>query len=150
MTHDDEKPPVNPDSLKVGYEVGEMGLKVILAFGLLISALVIVSMIVMLFFLGALGRYAPPVSQYVPSPLAGEAEVAPVMETPLEIEPVLDRLALEEEALMELEEYGWISEEAGIARIPIAEAMRLVAEHGLPVLAPLDAALGPADVSDEE
>jgi hypothetical protein len=32
-----------------------------------------------------------------------------------------------------LESYGWVDEAAGIARIPIARAMELLAERGLPV-----------------
>jgi hypothetical protein len=31
-----------------------------------------------------------------------------------------------------LKEYGWVNKEAGIARIPIEEAMRIVVERGLP------------------
>ena len=32
-----------------------------------------------------------------------------------------------------LEGYGWVNKEAGVARIPIEEAMRMVVERGLPV-----------------
>src|SRR5687767_14940861 len=32
-----------------------------------------------------------------------------------------------------LEEYSWVNKEAGIARIPIEEAMKIVVERGLPV-----------------
>jgi hypothetical protein len=34
-----------------------------------------------------------------------------------------------------LESYGWVAREAGTVRIPIAEAMRLVLERGLPATA---------------
>ena len=36
----------------------------------------------------------------------------------------------QEDAL--LTSYGWVEKDAGIARMPIAEAMKVVAEHGLP------------------
>ena len=29
--------------------------------------------------------------------------------------------------------YGWVNKEAGVARIPIEDAMRMVVEQGLPV-----------------
>jgi hypothetical protein len=35
-----------------------------------------------------------------------------------------------------LTSYGWVSKEAGIARIPIEHAMQLVLERGLPVSKP--------------
>src|SRR5262245_13337413 len=40
----------------------------------------------------------------------------------------------QEEAL--LTSYGWVEKDKGLARIPIEEAMRIVAEHGLPKFAP--------------
>lgn len=52
-----------------------------------------------------------------------------------------------------LDNYGWVDREAGVVRLPIAEAMRLTVERGLPVreAAPASAAetadLVPADSS---
>jgi hypothetical protein len=43
-----------------------------------------------------------------------------------------------------LDRYGWMNREAGVAHIPIAEAMRLTVERGLPMRAPADAAAAPA------
>ncbi len=40
----------------------------------------------------------------------------------------------QEEAL--LSSYGWVEKDKGLARIPIEDAMRIVAEHGLPKFAP--------------
>ena len=40
---------------------------------------------------------------------------------------------LREEAV--LNEYGWVNKEAGVVRMPIADAMRLAVERGLPVRA---------------
>jgi hypothetical protein len=39
-----------------------------------------------------------------------------------------------------LESYGWVDQKAGIVRIPIEEAMRLLAERGLPSPSPSAAA----------
>jgi hypothetical protein len=35
-----------------------------------------------------------------------------------------------------LDSYGWVEKDKGLARIPIDDAMRIVAEHGLPKFAP--------------
>ena len=43
---------------------------------------------------------------------------------------VLAEFRAQEETL--LTSYGWVEKDKGLARIPIDEAMRIVAEHGLP------------------
>ncbi len=43
----------------------------------------------------------------------------------------LQELRAKQKAL--LEGYGWVNKEAGVARIPIEEAMRMVVEQGLPI-----------------
>jgi hypothetical protein len=48
-----------------------------------------------------------------------------------------------------LNSYGWVDEEAGIARIPIEEAMALIAERGLPVR-PDPAGAGEEPLIEEE
>ena len=42
----------------------------------------------------------------------------------------LQELRAKQKAL--LEGYGWVNKEAGVARIPIEEAMKMVVERGLP------------------
>ena len=44
-----------------------------------------------------------------------------------------------------LQSYGWVDQDSGEARIPVARAMELIAERGLPVrsAAPPDAAAAP-------
>ena len=37
-----------------------------------------------------------------------------------------------DEAHKDLTTYGWVDREAGIARVPLDQAMRHVGEHGLP------------------
>ncbi len=51
----------------------------------------------------------------------------------LQEEPFGDLAALRAEEDAVLGSYGWVSREAGVVRIPIDEAMRIVAERGLPV-----------------
>ena len=33
------------------------------------------------------------------------------------------------------EKFGWIDEKAGLAQIPVSDAMKIIAEKGLPVVA---------------
>ena len=53
-----------------------------------------------------------------------------------------------EEAI--LKNYGWVNKEAGVVRMPIADAMRLAVERGLPARAPASAvpAGKPADTQE--
>ena len=46
--------------------------------------------------------------------------------------PFKDIAALRAEEQLVLEGYFWVDEKAGIAHIPVAEAMKIVAEKGLP------------------
>jgi topoisomerase IA-like protein len=39
-----------------------------------------------------------------------------------------------------LESYGWVDKDKGVVRIPIEEAMRLIAERGLPPTPPAEVA----------
>jgi hypothetical protein len=75
-------------------------------------------------------RYDPP-----PPPLAQEAGRLPpaprLQSTPLQD---LEELRAAEEK--ELTSYGWVDEKAGIAHIPIDEAIKIVAARGLPHAAP--------------
>jgi hypothetical protein len=75
-------------------------------------------------------RHDPP-----PPPLAQEAGRLPpaprLQSTPLQD---LEQLRAEEEK--ELTSYGWVDQKAGIARIPIDEAIKIVAARGLPHAVP--------------
>jgi len=62
---------------------------------------------------------------------------APAATTPrLQVEPVVDLATLRAHEDRILDGYAWVDKERGIARIPIEDAMRLVAEQGLPVFPP--------------
>ena len=70
----------------------------------------------------------PPAAEVVKSAVS---EPAPSFPRLVESEPrVLAGFRAQEDAL--LTSYGWIEKDKGIARIPIGEAMRIVAERGLP------------------
>jgi hypothetical protein len=54
----------------------------------------------------------------------------------LQINPRQDLHALVSSQEQTLHSYGWVNRDAGVAHIPIDEAMRLTVERGLPVRAP--------------
>src|SRR5262245_34451957 len=67
-----------------------------------------------------------------PQPLAAEQPGEPP-EPRLQTTPRLDLKALRAEEAGVLENYAWVDRSAGIVRIPINEAMKLVLQRGLPV-----------------
>jgi hypothetical protein len=57
----------------------------------------------------------------------------------LQAHPTLELTAFRAREDSVLHSYGWVDKEAGVVRIPIAEAMRILAERGLPrVVAPAE------------
>ncbi len=99
------------------------------------SALVLISVTVVVFFVisGLSRRLAP----HYPSPeAASRIELHPRMLAPapqLQVLPPadLERFRAQEDA--QLNSYGWVDKPNGIVRIPIARAMELIAQRGLPV-----------------
>jgi hypothetical protein len=68
-----------------------------------------------------------------PPPPVMKAEVPPQPPLPrLEIDPPADLARYRDEQRKGLESYGWVDKPAGVVHIPIDEAMRIVAERGLP------------------
>ena len=80
----------------------------------------------------------PPVRQGMGTPLPPEPRLqgVPGHETDPQ-QDLRDKLAADRQ---ELEEVRWVDEKAGIAQIPVEDAMKLIAEKGLPAVAPAPAA----------
>jgi hypothetical protein len=74
-------------------------------------------------------KYAP-VHNQVLSPLADLHRLPP--EPRLQVNPATDLIRMRDVENVTLNNYAWIDEEAGTARIPIARAMAILAERGLP------------------
>jgi hypothetical protein len=79
-------------------------------------------------------RHDPP-----PPPLARPTGDLPPVPR-LQIAPVQDLEQVRAQEEKELNSYGWVDPRAGIARIPIDEAIRILAQRGLPQAAPSPAA----------
>jgi hypothetical protein len=69
-------------------------------------------------------------------PLARHQPQVPTAEQPpkprLQIDPHADLEQLRAAKNAKLSSYGWIDRSGGIVRVPINQAMRLTAEHGIP------------------
>ena len=116
-----------------GYEKSDLSPKAISIFGVVLSAVVIVAMLVAAWMFGFFASWQAK-QDVPPSPLASSSPGPP--EPRLQVHAIRDMKALRAAEDEVLTSYGWVSKEAGIARIPIDRAMQLVLERGLPVSKP--------------
>ena len=123
--------PDNPDNVEVVHEESDVNVSAILRYGV---GLVVVAAIVHLFLwwlLGVYERQNDRAQTHVFPMAAGQRDRLPpsprFQENPQE---ELQELRAKQKAL--LEGYGWVNKEAGVARIPIEDAMKMVVERGLP------------------
>jgi hypothetical protein len=65
----------------------------------------------------------------------------------LQTTPAVDLKTFREGEAQVLESYAWVDKEQGVVRLPIARAIDLVAERGLPAAAPAPAGATPAGAS---
>ncbi len=68
-----------------------------------------------------------------PGPLAAAGRGRDFPAPRLQAQPFTDIRQLLAREQEQIESYGWVDPPAGIVRIPVAEAMRLTLERGLPV-----------------
>jgi hypothetical protein len=68
--------------------------------------------------------------EVVPSPVFEARQLPP--EPRLQISPQQDMRQMRAAEMAALHSYGWVDRQAGIVRIPIARAIELLAERGLP------------------
>jgi hypothetical protein len=118
----------NPD---VVHEESDVNVGAILRYG---AGLLVVGLIVHVFLwwlVGAYERQHERTQTQVYPMAAGQQDRLPP-EPRLQNTPQQDMSALRTKQEALLNEYGWVNKEAGIARIPIEEAMRMVVERGLP------------------
>ncbi len=114
---------------QAGHERDEVGGKGIVLF----AAGLVATGAVILFVLNlVMNRYAERQSKV-------HAAIPPLLATPVEVpgpklqsDPAAERLKLQRQQLEQLNDYGWIDRDAGIAHIPIDRAMDILATKGLP------------------
>ena len=113
----------------VAYEHSDVAISTLVAYGVALLLLVAISAGLMYGLFVIFEKQAETRDQ--PSPVAGPADQAPQGPRLLTNEPGNLRQFREEET-NKLEGAGWMDQKAGIARVPIDLAKKLVVQHGLP------------------
>jgi hypothetical protein len=123
--------PPDPDNPEVVHEETDVNVGVIIRWGIGLAATVFVSLAFLFWLQGLYTRQAErgQVPQY---PMAADRRGELPPEPRLQNDPQEDLRVLRAKQQSLLEGYGWVNKEAGIARIPIDEAMKLVVARGLP------------------
>jgi hypothetical protein len=121
------EPRENPE---VVHEESDVNVRAILGVGVGLAVLALVVHLLLALLFGYYTREAARQPIVFPLSLDRQGELPP--EPRLQTNPQRDLrdLRAREDAI--LNGYGWVDQKAGIARIPIAEAMRLVVQRGLP------------------
>jgi hypothetical protein len=121
------EPSNNPS---VQHERSDVNVRAILAFGaalLIITAIVSVSMA---FLFGYFSRQVAEAPRMFP--LAADSQRLLPPEPRLQTTPRQDLLELRAREDAMLRTYGWVDKGAGIARIPVEEAMKITIQRGFP------------------
>jgi hypothetical protein len=123
--------PHEPDNPEIVHEESDVNVRAILGFGI---ALVVAAAIILVFLWWLQGLYQRQTerAQMQAYPLAaGQQEQLPPIPR-LQEHPQEDMSELRERQQALLNGYSWVNRDAGIVRIPIEEAMRIVVQRGLP------------------
>lgn len=118
----------HPGGSGAGHELSDLNPRAIAIFGLALAVVVAACLIVAAWMFGFFAARRAE-EDVLPSPLARvEPPAGPVLQ--VKAPSNLARLRAEENAI--LSTYGWADRAAGAVRIPVDQAMQLLAERGLP------------------
>jgi hypothetical protein len=109
------------------HEHRDANVRTVVVFGVGLSALLVVVLFVMGWLFSFLARREQPVA---PSPMATTRELPPAPRLQSNPPTDLEHMRAAEDAI--LSSYAWVDRQAGIVRIPIDQAMDLLAQRGLP------------------
>jgi hypothetical protein len=119
------------DNVEIVHEESDVNVGAILRYGV---GLFLIAAVVHLFLWWLLGVYERQneraQTQVYPMAVSQQDRLPPQPRFQQDPQQELQDLRAKQKAL--LEGYGWANKEAGVVRIPIEEAMRLVVERGLP------------------
>ncbi|MEO5742646.1 MAG: hypothetical protein ABIS29_18825 [Vicinamibacterales bacterium] len=122
----------NPDNVEVVHEESDVNVSIIIRYGI---GLLVVGMVMLVFLWWLLGMYERQheraQTQVYPLAAGQQDRLPPFPRFQQNPQQELQELRAKQRAL--LEGYGWVNKDAGIARIPIEDAMKMVVERGLPV-----------------
>lgn len=120
------------DNVEVVHEESDVNVGAIVRFGV---GLIVVAFVVHLFLWWLLGVYERQheraQTQVYPMAAGQQDRLPPSPRFQENPQQELQDLRTKQESL--LKGYGWVNKEAGVARIPIEDAMKMVVERGLPV-----------------
>jgi len=149
MSTDPHKPGAGnlPENDTVSFEARDISISSVLLSLFYLAITVVVSLAICLYFFRFTTKFAA--SQDTPRPIVRQQmSAADELNTSMPPEPRLqgvpghisdpqqdmrDKIAADIKAN---DSYGWVDEKAGIAQIPVKEAMKIIAEKGLPGAAP--------------
>ena len=119
------------DNVEVQHEESDVNIRAIFGFG---AALVVVAIVVHLLIYVLFGFFSAREGRSVPAeyPLAAAQEDRVPPEPRLQTNPREDLSELRAKEDEILGSYGWVDKNAGVVRMPIDVAMKLVLERGLP------------------
>ena len=119
------------DNPEVRHETSDVSIRAILGFGLaLLVAAAAIHVAIWMLFMFFDRRDTPHAAHQFPLAAGQENRVPP--EPRLQTNPRQDLHDLRAQEDDILGSYGWVDKNAGVARIPIGEAMKKVVERGLP------------------
>ena len=122
---------LDPDNPAVAHEESDVNVRAILGFGAGLAALAFVVHVFLWWLLGVYTRQVERAQTQVFPLAAGQQEQLPALPR-FQDNPQQDMRALRAKQQALLEGYAWVNRDAGVARIPIEEAMRIVVNRGLP------------------
>lgn len=124
----------------IDYERRDVDTESVIHVGVAVAVVAILSSVLVLFLFNFMVERAKGADPPNP-PLARHEQGRQPPEPRLQEMPFKDIALLRAEEQVILDGYAWVDEKAGIAHIPVAEAMKIVAEKGLPrwAAAPLPA-----------
>lgn len=124
---EETKPSPNP---KTGYEPSDLRPQAITAFAAVL-AVILGAVFLVSYWMYRQYRSDQAKEPAAASSLVSRVEIFPEPRLQVHAPQDLKELRAAEEAT--LNSFGWVDQNAGIARIPIDQAMKLLAERGLPV-----------------
>ena len=119
-----------------GHEPNKFSMRFVMAAGLGLTALLVISLL----FLVGLFDYFASDDEQTARPLSPKTDKLQSTEPPLDPDKREQLRQQRAAEARQLGTYGWINEEAGIARVPIDRAMEIILKKGLPTRASADEA----------
>jgi|SRR5688572_7698392 hypothetical protein len=121
-----------PDNLEVDHEESDVNVSAIIRYGI---GLLVIAAFVHVFLWWLQGTYSRQNerAQTQVYPLAASEQDRMPPSPRFQENPQQDLQDLQAKQKALLEGYGWVSRDAGVARIPIEDAMKMVVARGVPV-----------------